>query len=185
MNCVKLKGKSIREAEEEIQDSCTWKAILGLRDRVRKHIIHQIGNGKCTSVWHDIWNSMGQLSQFIGYRYMYDARLQNSNTVADMIEEDHWKWPDNWSVMFPNIFNLNVACLIQDKSDECKWRTNCGKEEGFSIKKVWEDMREKRDKVDWWKVVWSSQCFPRHAFVLWIVVMGRLVTQDRIGKWNT
>nr|GEY60155.1 RNA-directed DNA polymerase, eukaryota, reverse transcriptase zinc-binding domain protein [Tanacetum cinerariifolium] len=87
VNIVKLRGKSIWEIEEENQDSCTWKVIIGLRDKVRKHIIHKIGNGRSTSIWHDNWNDMGQLSQIISYRDIYDARLQNSNTVADLIEE--------------------------------------------------------------------------------------------------
>ncbi|GKE32362.1 hypothetical protein Tco_1451684, partial [Tanacetum coccineum] len=92
------KGKAT-EIEEDIQDSCTWKATLGLRNIVRKHIIYKIRNGRSTSIWHDNWNDMGQLSQFISYRVIYDARLQNSNTVADLIEENQWKWPDSCKVL--------------------------------------------------------------------------------------
>ena len=38
-------------------------------------------------------------------------------------------------------------------------------------------------KVIWFKHVWFSQCIPRHSFILWMAVKGRLKTQDRISRW--
>ncbi|GKC02771.1 reverse transcriptase zinc-binding domain-containing protein [Tanacetum coccineum] len=87
-----------------------------------------------------------------------DTGLLNSNTVADLIEENQWKWPDSWYDLFPDITTINVPYLINDKDDECKWRSSDGNEDIFSIKK--------------------------HAFVLWLAVMGRLSTQDRLMRWN-
>ncbi|PWA58432.1 reverse transcriptase domain, Reverse transcriptase zinc-binding domain protein [Artemisia annua] len=101
-------------------------------------------------------------------RDMYDARFQNDNTVADLIVDNKWKWPKYWADMFPNILNLSVPNIRHGKLDVCKWRNNGGKDVKFSISNVWEDMREKREKVDWWKLIWFSQCLPRHAFILWI-----------------
>ncbi|GJS69724.1 hypothetical protein Tco_0702565 [Tanacetum coccineum] len=39
------------------------------------------------------------------------------------------------------------------KDDQCKWRTSSGKEDMFSVNKVWEDMRNNNDKDEWWKVI--------------------------------
>lgn len=38
-------------------------------------------------------------------------------------------------------------------------------------------------KVIWNRHVWFSQCIPRHAFVLWMAIRGRLKTTDRISRW--
>ncbi|GJW15975.1 reverse transcriptase zinc-binding domain-containing protein [Tanacetum coccineum] len=32
--------------------------------------------------------------------------------------------------------------------------------------------------------MWFSQCCPKHSFVMWLAVHGRLATQDRISKWK-
>ncbi|GKG14823.1 RNA-directed DNA polymerase, eukaryota, reverse transcriptase zinc-binding domain protein, partial [Tanacetum coccineum] len=40
-----------------------------------------------------------------------------------------------------------------------------------------------RNKVHWDKLVWFSQCIPRHTFILWLAIKEKLVTQDKIIKW--
>lgn len=35
----------------------------------------------------------------------------------------------------------------------------------------------------WYKHIWYSQCIPRHAFISWVAVKGRLKTKDRLAKW--
>ncbi|GJY12531.1 hypothetical protein Tco_0381840 [Tanacetum coccineum] len=96
------------------------------------------------------WNK-GHLSQFISYRVIYEARLQNSNIVADLIEENQWKWPDSCKVLDQVVL---VEYSLKDdeyKDDQCKWRTSSGIEDMFSVNKVWEDMRNNKDKDEWWK----------------------------------
>ncbi|PWA61128.1 ankyrin repeat-containing domain, PGG domain protein [Artemisia annua] len=124
---------------------------------------------------------MGNLSQFISYRDVYDARFLNDNTVADMIVDNKWNWPDSWADMFPNIFNLSVPNIRHDKRDECKWKTNDGKEVKFSIKDVWEDLREKREKVAWWKMIWFSQCLTDK---IWRKLLHKLKLKVQANHWN-
>lgn len=38
-------------------------------------------------------------------------------------------------------------------------------------------------KVIWFNHVWFNQCIPRHSFILWIAIKGRLKTKDRLTKW--
>ena len=40
-------------------------------------------------------------------------------------------------------------------------------------------------KVIWYDHVWFTQCIPKHAFILWVAIKGRLKTKDRIAKWFT
>ncbi|PWA63876.1 reverse transcriptase zinc-binding domain-containing protein [Artemisia annua] len=54
----------------------------------------------------------------------------------------------------------------------------------FSVKQVWVDYNERQPEVKWKKLVWYTQCIPSHSFVLWMVILGRLQTQDRIFQWN-
>nr|GEV29431.1 RNA-directed DNA polymerase, eukaryota, reverse transcriptase zinc-binding domain protein [Tanacetum cinerariifolium] len=72
-----------------------WKLkyLLDLRRKVRQCIIHEIRNGKGTSMWYDNWHDIGPLSNFIDNRCLYDARLENDCKLADMIDGSRWKWP--------------------------------------------------------------------------------------------
>ncbi|GJU52774.1 RNA-directed DNA polymerase, eukaryota, reverse transcriptase zinc-binding domain protein [Tanacetum coccineum] len=38
--------------------------------------------------------------------------------------------------------------------------------------------------VPWANLVWFSQCIPRHSFILWLAVLGRLKTHDTMAMWE-
>ncbi|GKE10579.1 gypsy type transposase [Tanacetum coccineum] len=49
---------------------------------------------------------------------------------------------------------------------------------------VYDDMREHNEEVKWGKLVWYSQCIPKHSFILWMAVQRRLLTHDRMKCWG-
>ncbi|GJV47845.1 RNA-directed DNA polymerase, eukaryota, reverse transcriptase zinc-binding domain protein [Tanacetum coccineum] len=160
VNLVKLKGKSFWAVEEEDNDSGTWKALLELRDKIRPHIIHIVGNGRNVSMWKDSWNEMGHLSSFVTNKDIYDARIDENCSVAEMIMNN------------------------DDHEDYVKWKKNNGVLVDFSIKEAWRDLKCVQPTVPWWKVIWFSHCNPRCAFILWMAIKGKLATQDKMMKWN-
>ncbi|GKF30560.1 hypothetical protein Tco_0100358 [Tanacetum coccineum] len=80
VNVVKLKCRSILEVQEENNDSCTWRTLLGMRSKVISHIIHKIENGRNTMTWHDNWNDYGHMDNTVSTRSLYDARMQSTNS---------------------------------------------------------------------------------------------------------
>ncbi|GJU12498.1 retrovirus-related pol polyprotein from transposon TNT 1-94 [Tanacetum coccineum] len=72
-------------------------------------------------------------------------------------------------------------CIHKDKAI---WRCNNGSLKDYSTKQVWGDYKVQHPKVDWRSLVWFSQNIPSHAFVLWMAIQKRLMTQDRIYQWN-
>ena len=94
-----------------------------------------------------------------------------------------WKWPNEWVNLFFDVLNVPVPSLNHDLDDRAVWVNNKGREKSFSVKEVWKGMRRNAPKVMWFKHVWFSQCIPRHAFVLWMAIKGKLKTQDRLSKW--
>ncbi|XP_071739053.1 uncharacterized protein [Rutidosis leptorrhynchoides] len=63
------------------------------------------------------------------------------------------------------------------------WLTNEGKVVDFSTKHVWEDLRNNRPVIPWHCVIWFTQANPKHAFIMWLVILNRLATQDRMQVW--
>ncbi|GKA39075.1 RNA-directed DNA polymerase, eukaryota, reverse transcriptase zinc-binding domain protein [Tanacetum coccineum] len=114
-------------------------------------------------VWHKIGDGKSTS--------MFD-KWNESGTIAEIIP-----FKKRYEARFDE--NANVADLINNEEWICQWKK--GK---FSIKSVWEIFKEGENDVNWNKVVWYSQCNPRHAFVIWLVMHERLATQDRIMVWN-
>ncbi|GJT28060.1 hypothetical protein Tco_0908335 [Tanacetum coccineum] len=94
VNRVKLKGRSVWDIDIDVNDSWGWKKLIELRDRIKPHIFHNIGNGKSTSVW-----------------------FKDNDCVFDMIENGRWRWPSEWWEKFPVLKSINVPCL-SEKSDQ-------------------------------------------------------------------
>lgn len=104
--------------------------------------------------------------------------------VVDLISNGNWGWPIDWNSKFPKLNNVQVPMIQDQIKDEAVWVSNDGKTVSFAIKNVWKDMCCNEPKVPWMKVVWFSQCIPRHSFVLWMAVKGKLLTQDKVAKWK-
>lgn len=78
---------------------------------------------------------------------------------------------------------MPVPVLLDEFEDRILWINKENKDVEFSVKEAWKALRFDSPKVMWYKHVWFSQCIPRHAFVLWMAMRGRLKTSDRISRW--
>ncbi|GJZ23061.1 RNA-directed DNA polymerase, eukaryota, reverse transcriptase zinc-binding domain protein [Tanacetum coccineum] len=90
-------------------------------------------------------------------------------------------WHDKW-------WDKGVICDIipmeePNSLDTTLWTTKKGVEGKFSTNKAGNDIMDDKETVKWWNLVWYTHCIPRHAFVLWLAIQGRLTTQDRLIKW--
>ncbi|GJU01943.1 RNA-directed DNA polymerase, eukaryota, reverse transcriptase zinc-binding domain protein [Tanacetum coccineum] len=126
VNLVKLKGKSFWEIKEEGGDSGTLKALLKLRNKIRPHIVHVIGNGKNVSMWNDNWSDIGYLKQFMTSKDVHDARINEDCSVADILEDSELTWPDQWVKKFTLLRHLKVPLFNNDQEDAIKWRKRNG-----------------------------------------------------------
>lgn len=183
INIEKLKGRNIWDVTEENNNSMGWNNILKLREKMRKHVVYKLGNGKSVSAWYDKWSIEGPLCDFISTREIYNARFMNSCTVDKLIQNGNWSWPVKWHIKFPNLNNIQVPTLQNDTMDSAEWVTNSGQRKKFATKVVWKDLCCNGNKVSWHKLVWFAQNIPKHSFVLWMAIHERLMTQDRIAEW--
>jgi hypothetical protein len=49
---------------------------------------------------------------------------------------------------------------------------------------TWNFLRDKKEEVDWWKMVWFPYAIPKHAFIVWLAVQDRLITGAQMVKWG-
>ncbi|GJW71932.1 reverse transcriptase zinc-binding domain-containing protein [Tanacetum coccineum] len=108
---------------------------------------------------------------------------QQNDTMIDLIHNGDWNWPNHWLVKYPILNQIHVP-NISHQDDYVVWIDESSRETKYSVKKAWESLREKWPNVNWYHVVWFSQCVPKHAFMMWLAIQGKLLTQDRLMKWN-
>ncbi|GKC83477.1 hypothetical protein Tco_1139194 [Tanacetum coccineum] len=152
MNVVRLKGKSIWEIKVEANSSCGWKQILGLRDKIRPHIIKTLGNGNETFFWHDKWCEIGPLSNVFGPDLMFDSAVDLNVKVSDMWENKGWKWPKLWDKALTQTVPYEELKL--DKEEKTLWLCSNGKKDKFYVKNVWKDIGPSDQNVPWCKLIW-------------------------------
>ncbi|GJU58149.1 RNA-directed DNA polymerase, eukaryota, reverse transcriptase zinc-binding domain protein [Tanacetum coccineum] len=92
-------------------------------------------------------------------------------------------WLNEWGSAFLKLISLLIP-ILNDQQDKTVLRCSSGIIKNFSIKKTWYDYRNNHPDVCWKNLVWFSQCIPSHTFVLWMAILGKLQTQDRIFQWN-
>nr|GEV16136.1 RNA-directed DNA polymerase, eukaryota, reverse transcriptase zinc-binding domain protein [Tanacetum cinerariifolium] len=78
---------------------------------------------------------------------------------------------------------IQVPILRDDIEDTAVCILGNGHEKNFKISNVWMDMNWNETKVEWHTLVWFAQSIPRHAFVTWLAIQKRLMTQDKLMIW--
>ncbi|XP_021979685.1 uncharacterized protein LOC110875793 [Helianthus annuus] len=183
VHSYRLRGKSFWVCK--IPSSCcwSWRKLLQLRPIVRKFFWSDIGNGSATSAWHDNWSEIGPLDQYLSPRMIANAGFNMELKVSDVNSDNSWSWPVAWRDLYPVLIQLDSVSLQPNKSDKVLWRQGDHKHV-FSSSRAWESVRYHAEEVDWCRIVWFGQCIPRHAFLLWLIMRRKLLTQDKILSWD-
>ncbi|GKC87812.1 reverse transcriptase zinc-binding domain-containing protein [Tanacetum coccineum] len=175
---------NLLEVPIDSNSSAGWKNLLELREKIKQHVLCELGNGKTFSAWYDKWCQIGPLSRYITSRELYNVRLAKESSVADTIKNGNWIWPTEWYEKYPVLRQVQVPTLDEKGRDKIVWITNTRVTKKFSVSTVWKDISTTKPKVAWSSLVWFSQCVPKHSFVLWMAIQNKLMTQDKILMWK-
>ena len=183
INIHRLKGNSIWDVKVSKGAPWSWKKLLDLRDLIKQFIWFKIGDGKMCNVWFDKWYNQGPICNHIDRTVIVNAGMDLKAKIADLIDDQGWVWPIEWDGVFDAVINIPVPNLNSSINDKVIWIDKRGVEVQFSCSEVWKAIKDESPDVIWNKHVWFNQCIPRHAFILWTAIKGRLKTRDRLAKW--
>ncbi|XP_022040984.1 uncharacterized protein LOC110943550 [Helianthus annuus] len=183
VHSYRLKGKSFWVCKIPSNCCWSWRKLLQLRPMLRKFFWSDIGNGATTSAWFDTWSDLGSLDQFLSPRVIANAGFNLESKVADVHSANSWSWPVAWRDSYPVLIQLDNVLLHPNRADKVLWRQGDHKHV-FSSARVWEAVRHHEAEVDWCRIVWFGQCIPRHAFLVWLIMRRKLLTQDKILSWD-
>ncbi|GJZ37313.1 hypothetical protein Tco_0583504 [Tanacetum coccineum] len=184
------KGK----AKVSWEDVCLPKQECGLGIRRLEHFNKALMVShiwKLLSLKESLWVQWIH-SGCIDSPYMFHTRLVDifragwnlSTKVRDLIHDGMWNWPIEWFHIYPLLCTIHVPAIRHDKSAYLEWRDSDGIGKPFSVYHVWNSIRPRDNEVPWFNFVWFSNCIPRHAFNMWLIIKKRLKTQDMLSHWD-
>ncbi|GJZ64168.1 hypothetical protein Tco_0620589, partial [Tanacetum coccineum] len=184
IHTYKLRGRTIYDVPVKDEMSWGWHKLLQLRDIMRPFFWVKLGNGNSTSLWYDNWCSSSPLINYLTSRDISREGFLLTNTVADLVSNGTWSWPQSWLLKAPDLGLITCPALVSSVADLWQWRDQNGNISSFSVAKAWEAIRPRGNLVAWSRIVWFSHNIPFHAFHLWLVMRHGLKTHDKIRQWD-
>ena len=92
-------------------------------------------------------------------------------------------WTTEWNHKYL-VLNSLIPIMLNDSEDKLWWKDMDGNLHKFSVSHAWQAIRPHAPVIEWFDVVWFSQCIPRHAFLIWLLIGEKLKTQDKLRAWE-
>lgn len=167
-----LKGESIWNIKAREDDPWTWKKLLKVRGLFHDHIEVIVGNGRNTSLFHDNWLCIGNLTKYMNA----DMKVwgENIKVCQWWHEERGWSIPTSFSRHYPHLATEISTKNLSENEDKRRWKENAAGI--FSISGYYNLTRITLPKVNWYRLVWSGTAPNRYKFIAWLLVRQRLKT---------
>ncbi|KAJ9536407.1 hypothetical protein OSB04_un000420 [Centaurea solstitialis] len=154
-----------------------------LYNQIRDQIDLQVGDGISTNAWEDKWLSVGNLSSLIPYRLIRAAGFTKESTVSEVISSLDSNWPQAWVIRVPDLAELIVPQLNILEKDQVMWLDNNQTLTSFKVGEAWKTLVGDMEDAPWYGICWFKQYIPKYSFCLWLAILNRLPTQDRMLRW--
>lgn len=184
IHCYRLKHYNFWEIRVKNDASFAWRKLLKLRHEIRPFIKYKIGDGKSCSAWYDSWDNQGPIRNIVSTKDISRASFSLDDTVSNIIHNNEWKWPVWWTAKYQQLLQFQVPSIRNNVKDCTVWRMENGVDSEFSVGIAWDSLRDRSFKIPWLHVVWFSKAIPRHAFFVWLIMLQKLKTQDKIRIWD-
>lgn len=126
------------------------------------------------SFWHDKRHMEGILSNHWSNTFNNPPYYAK---VSDIFLQGSRSWP-------VPLLHIDTPCnqLLEDNPDSFTWDLSPNGD--FTFKHTRENIRTRKNKVDWHHIVWFKGHNPRHAFLTRLAVQDRLSTKFRMLCWG-
>ncbi|KAL2251985.1 UNVERIFIED_CONTAM: hypothetical protein Sindi_2320800 [Sesamum indicum] len=153
--------------------SWSWRKILRLRVFLRPMVDYQIEDGRRFYLWQDPWHYLGPLSD----TFPWGPRLlgiEESAKLSTVISGGEWQWP--LITDFECLEITHSLPTIHGGEDRIIWRFEQGYPTSQALYRL---IDSPGPKVGWSSLLSGSLKIPRHLFILWLAILGKLATTDK------
>ncbi|XP_071695526.1 uncharacterized protein [Rutidosis leptorrhynchoides] len=103
--------------------------------------------------------------------------------MCDVVGPSGAVWPMDWPIRFSALQSI-ILPVFSAQDDKLVFKGHDNLVKSGSVAAIWDSIRPRGPLVNWFKVVWFSQCIPKHAFIMWLLMGERLKTQDKLKPWE-
>ena len=178
-----LKGNSFWYVKPPSVCSWYWRKLLKLRSTAKSLVKYKVGNGNGTFLWHDPWLPFGSIVDNYRTDVITYAALPLSSKTNAVISGNEWAWPiaSSWELIEIKAATDSLPNPSPGR-DSVSWIPSPSG--NFVTSHTWEFLRGSQPRVPWYHLVWFSENIPRHSFIVWLAILNKLATQDRIWKFT-
>ena len=142
---------------------------------------------KKMTILTDVWHLKSRFIEVTGEIGTQRLGIRRDKKINDILVDGAWRFRRCQDPLIQNMvqeierFPLNLT----GGRDEALWKR--GSDE-FSARfiacQTWQQIRARRDRVPWSKIVWFSQGVPRFAFITWLTIQDRFSTGHHTSIWG-
>ncbi|KAL0292614.1 UNVERIFIED_CONTAM: hypothetical protein Scaly_2582100 [Sesamum calycinum] len=151
-----------------------WKKMLKLRHLFQRGVIYKIGDGSSFSLWQDAWDERGPLC-LIFPRGPEVTGLPLTSSLSSVIQNNQWCWPASTDTDIIGITS-HLPPLQSSAADCISWRSSSG---DFTFQAAVALIQPTTPRVSWYVLLQGNFKIPRHGFILWMAILGKLSTMDK------
>jgi hypothetical protein len=185
--------------------SLWWKDLVGIgclrgveADWIQEAFVKKVGNGGCTSFWHDAWIGEGTLRE--AFPRLFSISTQSQATIQEVggWTNGHWRWNFEWrrslfvweeELCLRLLGALNAISLSHE--DDI-WEFGPDREGKYSVKVTYLHLVHKLSPTPFPSLgsvtcrvvagVWDSWAPSKVVIFSWQALLGRLPTRVNLGR---
>ncbi|XP_017228409.1 uncharacterized protein LOC108203764 [Daucus carota subsp. sativus] len=167
----------------EIPQKVSWcpRKILQARHLALRFINYEVGSGSLFSFWHDPWVDGASLLSKCHPTIISLADSSTNALAGQYILNGSWNLPPSNHLDLRNLRRIVSAVPIRGR-DNISWNSLTGNM--VRVSSIWNSMHMLPSPPMWTSAVWHPLAIPKCAFTLWLALKGRLLTKDRMQRFN-
>ena len=157
------------------------RKILQLRHLALSHIRYEVGAFSKFLFWHDPWFHGESLLSKFRSDIISLADSHNFAEVGEYIVNSSWNLPTSNHLDIIELRRRILPISIHSR-DVISWGLISNNQ--VSVTMIWDFLRPRASKPIWFDAVWHVFSIPKCSFLLWLVLKERLLTRDRMLRFN-
>lgn len=101
--------------------------------------------------------------------------------MKEIINGKTWNWPAANSHELTEV-NAQIEGNPTRGNDSVFWTPD--PTVVFTVRSVWNEFHNIKGEVEWVELVWQKKMIPRHSIILWLAVRQRLMTKDKMMRYE-
>ncbi|KAL0289800.1 UNVERIFIED_CONTAM: hypothetical protein Sradi_7064800 [Sesamum radiatum] len=151
-----------------------WKQIIKICHILKPGLEYRVGNGAKFKLWQDLWHDRGPLLTHYP-RGPLITGLPADAMLMEVLQHGCWTWPSQTDIEIAEII-ATLPTIHPGESDVIRWKLEPGR---FNSAAVFALLDPPTTTVMWSVLLGGKFKIPRHIFILWLAIKGRLSTMDR------